>query len=152
MSQIEYLEVTNNMWETPKDVFNISFNILYYGNVCLFHFYKNPLWCINNNEQSHELFVGWSQTIISQCLMIRYLTTERGIACIFYTFHAHDERQTMRAVSCALAAARLFHNPGCQIWQPNWVRLVPNGIKLGLLNINFSTFWLIEPKCTDIDI
>ena len=30
---------------------------------------------------------------------------------------------------------------GCQIWHPNWVRLAPNGIKLGLLKISFSTFW-----------
>ena len=29
-----------------------------------------------------------------------------------------------------------------QIWQPNWVRLAPNGTNLGLFKTCFSTFWL----------
>ena len=32
---------------------------------------------------------------------------------------------------------------------PNWARLASNGTNLGLLKINFSTFWLGEPKCTE---
>ena len=40
----------------------------------------------------------------------------------------------------------------CQIWHPNWVRLAPNGTNLGFFKINFSTFWLFEPKCTEIDL
>ena len=40
---------------------------------------------------------------------------------------------------------------GCQISHPNWVRLSPNWINLGLLKISFSTFWLAEPKCTETD-
>ena len=41
---------------------------------------------------------------------------------------------------------------GCRIWHPNWVRLAPNGINLGLFKISFSTFWLGEPKCTETDL
>ena len=35
---------------------------------------------------------------------------------------------------------------------PNWVRLAPNGTILGLSRIDFSTFWLGEPKCTETDL
>ena len=30
---------------------------------------------------------------------------------------------------------------GCQIWDPNWVRLAPNEMNLGL-------FMIVEPKCS----
>ena len=35
-------------------------------------------------------------------------------------------------------------NQGCQIWYPNWFRLAPNVINLGLFRISFSTFGLTE--------
>ena len=41
---------------------------------------------------------------------------------------------------------------GCQIWHPDWVRLAPNGTNLGILKIIFSTFWLVEPICTERDL
>ena len=44
----------------------------------------------------------------------------------------------------------------------NWVRLAPNETNrglfknsfsnLGFLKISFSTFWLVEPKCTETDL
>ena len=35
-----------------------------------------------------------------------------------------------------------IRHQGCQIWHPNWVRLVPNGRHLGLFKISFSIVWL----------
>ena len=40
-----------------------------------------------------------------------------------------------------------------QIWDPNWVRLAPNGTIRQIWDFfrsDFSTFWLTEPKCTEI--
>ena len=31
------------------------------------------------------------------------------------------------------------------------VTLAPNGTNMGLFKISFSTFWLVEPKCTETD-
>ena len=50
------------------------------------------------------------------------------------------------------AEMRLISHQGFQIWHPNRVILAQIATNLGLFNINFSTFWLAVPKCTEIDL
>ena len=52
----------------------------------------------------------------------------------------------------ALIEFALALHQRCRIWQPNCVRLAPNGTKLGIFKIGLSTFWLAEPKCTETDL
>ena len=52
-------------------------------------------------------------------------------------------------VSSCLQVTIIIH-PGISGLGQNWIRLSPNVTHLGPFNISFSTFWLGEPKCTEI--